>query len=142
MSSENHELRSDSPVAASVDIFGDRWTLLILRDLLVGDASQFSELGSRESIATNILSERLQRLLDTGLIVRRRDPADGRRWLYAPTTKAVELVPALIEIMLWGTRHTGGKLPKKLLKVAVADKAEFVATMVAKATERSQAAGY
>ena len=131
-------LRSDCPVAASLDIFGDRWTLLILRDLLLGGATQFSELAANEGIATNTLSERLQRLLDTGMAVRRRDPEDGRRWVYAPTPKSVELVPVLFEIMLWGTRHTEGALPKAMMDAANADGAEFLAHLITVATERAR----
>ena len=128
--------RSSCPVAASLDLFGDRWTLLILRDLLLAGSSQFSELAAQEGIATNTLSERLQRLLDAGLIVRRRDPTDGRRWIYAPTTPAVELVPALVEMILWGDRHTAGRAPSWVVEAAAVDKASLIAAAMERAGQR------
>ena len=137
MADPSASLRSSCPVAASLDLFGDRWTLLVLRDMLFVGRSRFAELGKDEGIATNILSERLQRLMDTGLIVRTRDPDDGRRWVYAPTHKAVDLVPALVELMLWGTRHTAGCAPDWVLRGAQADKAGLIQQMTAMARERA-----
>lgn len=136
MTQPSPTLRSNCPVAASLDLFGDRWTLLILRDLLFDGRSQFSELAANEGIATNTLSERLQRLLDASLIVRRRDPEDGRRWIYAPTPAALELVPALVELMLWGNRHTDGAAPAWVLEAAAIDKPGLVARMVGLAEQR------
>ena len=128
--------RSACPVAASLDIFGDRWTLLVLRDVLLAGRSRFSELVADEGIATNTLSERLTRLQCQGLLSRERDPKDGRKWIYKPTRAAVELVPVLVEIMLWGSRHTAGQVPAEMLQAAVADKAAFVAQLTALAASR------
>jgi DNA-binding HxlR family transcriptional regulator len=123
-------------VAASLDLFGDRWTLLILRDVLLGGRSQFAELAVEEGIATNILSERLQRLMCAELLVRARDPEDGRRWIYAPTMAAVELIPTLIELVVWGSKHTGGSVPDEFLAGIQADKAGFIAQITAGAAAR------
>ena len=128
--------RSNCPVAASLDLFGDRWTLLVLRDMLIGGLSQFSELGAQEGIATNILSERLQRLQNAGLITRTRSQEDRRRWDYSPTSAAVELVPALVELVLWGSRHTEGSAPEWVLEAAAADKAALVSRLTAMAAAR------
>lgn len=136
MTTQSHPPRSGCPVAASLDLFGDRWTLLILRDLLFDGRSQFSALAAQEGIATNVLADRLQRLLDVRLIVRRRDPADGRRWIYAPTPSAVELVPALVELMLWGSQHTDGRAPEWVMDAAAADKAGLVQRMMELAQSR------
>lgn len=136
MTSDPSTPRPRCPVAASLEIFGDRWTLLILRDVLFDGRTQFSELVAQESIATNILSDRLQRLLCSGLLVRSRSPEDGRRWIYAPTQAAVELVPTLVELMLWGTRHTDGRVPDWVLEAAQADKAGLIKKMTALAAER------
>ncbi len=136
MAREPSELRSDCPVAASLDLFGDRWTLLILRDLLLVGRSEFSEFASQEGIATNTLAERLHRLLEAGLIVRRRREDDGRRWTYSPTHAAVELIPAMVELMLWGTRHTDGNAPAWVLDAAASDKAALIARMTTVAKER------
>ena len=128
--------RSSCPLAAALDLFGDRWTLLILRDLLLDGRSQFAELAAMEGIATNTLSERLQRLLDAALIVRRRDPADGRRWIYAPTPRAVALVPAMVEMILWGNNYTEGRAPPQVLAAAAVDKAALIAGAMAQAAAR------
>lgn len=110
--------------------------MLVLRDLLFDGRTQFSELAAQESIATNTLSERLQRLLDAGLIVRRRDPQDGRRWIYVPTHPAVELIPVLVEMMLWGTAHTAGCAPSWVVEAAAMDKAALIVEMKARAAQK------
>ena len=100
------ELRSDCPIAASLDILGDRWTLVVLRDMLLGGLSRFSEFAVDESIASNILTDRLHRLVDGGLIERSTDPLDGRRVIYRPLAPAIALVPVLAELVAWGVRYT------------------------------------
>jgi DNA-binding HxlR family transcriptional regulator len=79
--------RSSCPITCSLDLIGDRWTLVIMRDLLLAGKTAFSELASVEGIATNVLSDRLTRLEQAGLIRRERDPADGRRRRYVPTRR-------------------------------------------------------
>jgi len=123
-------------VAASLDVFGDRWTLLVLRDVLLDGRSRFSELVANEGIATNTLSERLARLMCHGLLSRERDPEDGRKWIYAPTRAAVELVPVLVEIMVWGSRHTDGQAPDAILAAVRSDKAGVIAQLTALAASR------
>jgi DNA-binding HxlR family transcriptional regulator len=101
-----HELRSECPIAASLDVIGDRWTLVILRDMLLGGSSRFSEFAVNESIASNILADRLRHLADGGLIEKCADPDDGRRAIYRPLAPAIALVPVLGELIAWGARHT------------------------------------
>jgi DNA-binding HxlR family transcriptional regulator len=105
------ELRSSCPVAASLDVLGDRWTLVILRDLLIGGRTRFAEFAADESIATNTLAERLQRLRDTGIVARVRDPDDRRRWIYLPRRPAIELIPVLVDLMIWGIANTAADVP-------------------------------
>ncbi len=100
------ELRSDCPVAASLDILGDRWTLLILRDLLLSEKSQFGELASQESVATNILADRLAKLVGRGIIERVPDEADRRKFRYRVLTPGVELLPVIAELVAWGVKNT------------------------------------
>jgi len=107
-------LRSDCPIAASLDIIGDRWTLLVLRDLLLAGRTRFGELAHQESIATNVLSDRLADLVDRGLIERSPDPEDGRRVIYRPLLPAIELLPVIAELVGWGARHTPIDLPPEL----------------------------
>lgn len=107
--------RSSCPVAASLDILGDRWTLVILRDLLLGGIVHFADFAVDEGIATNTLTERLQRLREAGLVERARDPDDGRRWIYVPRQPAIELIPVLIDLMMWGSKHTAVEVPPGLV---------------------------
>ncbi|MCA8971791.1 MAG: helix-turn-helix transcriptional regulator [Planctomycetes bacterium] len=98
-----HEPRSSCPLAYALDVFGDRWTLLIVRDMLFRGLQRFSEFAaSPEGIASNILTDRLKRLEDLGLVARRPDPEDGRRVLYHLTERGLRLGPAMIEILRWG----------------------------------------
>src|SRR5258708_23522984 len=98
--------RSDCPLNVSLEVFGDRWTLLIVRDLMLKGRSRFGELlEGGEGIASNILTDRLGRLETHGLAERRRDPADARRWVYRLTERGIDLAPALFDIILWAALH-------------------------------------
>ena len=96
--------RSECPISCSLDVLGDRWTLLVLRDLLDGKR-RFSEFErSPEGIPTNILSERLRRLVAAGLATRERNDATGRPE-YRITDTGRELRPVLLALADWGSRH-------------------------------------
>lgn len=98
--------KSGCPVAWSLDVLGDKWTLLIIRDALVRDFRTFRQfLAGGEGIATNILADRLKRLVDAGILKRERDPANRRSYLYLPTNKGRDLAPIIRELMIWGARH-------------------------------------
>jgi DNA-binding HxlR family transcriptional regulator len=89
-------------VTYALEIFGDRWTLLVLRDLLLEGRSRFKDLlAANEGIATNVLADRLRRLERRGLLSKTRDPTDARQLVYAPTETAIGLVPMLVEMMIW-----------------------------------------
>ncbi|MCB9914615.1 MAG: helix-turn-helix transcriptional regulator [Planctomycetes bacterium] len=95
--------RSNCPLAFALDLFGDRWSLLVLRDLVFAGKRRFSEFAaSPEGIATNVLSDRLRRLEEAGLLRREPDPEDGRKVLYSLTETGFGLTPALCELVLWG----------------------------------------
>lgn len=97
--------RSNCPISFALEIFGDRWTLLVLRDLLLRSRNRYRELLScEEGIATNVLADRLKRLERRGLIHKLRDPEDARQYVYKPTLLAVHLVPMLLEMAVWGAR--------------------------------------
>lgn len=99
--------RSECPVSAALEVLGDRWSLLIIRDLMVRGLRSFLEfLTSGEGIATNILSDRLRKLLSAGIIVEERDAADRRRVIYRLTEKGIDLAPVLFEMLIWGARHS------------------------------------
>jgi DNA-binding HxlR family transcriptional regulator len=104
-----NQARSTCPISFALEIFGDRWTLLVLRDLLLRSRRRYRELlGSDEGIATNVLADRLKRLERRGLIRKQRDEVDGRQYLYRPTPLAVSLVPMLVEMIVWGARNGAG----------------------------------
>lgn len=98
--------RSACPIAISLDLFGDRWSLLIVRDLLFKKLETFTEFATAgEGIATNVLADRLERLKAAGIIAQHRDPADGRRFVYRLTEKGLDLAPVLIEMVVWAARY-------------------------------------
>jgi DNA-binding HxlR family transcriptional regulator len=98
--------RSGCPINMAVEAFGDRWSLLVLRDIMFGNRRRFRELlaGSEEGIASNILAGRLKRLVDAGLLTR-EDTRPGQRASYSLTEAAIQLVPVLAELGAWGIRH-------------------------------------
>ena len=103
--STNHR-RSGCPLNASVEILGDRWSLLIIRDMMLRGFRSYKEfLGSYESIATNILADRLRRLEAHGIITTKQDPSDGRKLIYLLTPKGIDLAPVLTEMVLWAAAH-------------------------------------
>jgi DNA-binding HxlR family transcriptional regulator len=91
---------------ASIEMLGDRWSLLIIRDMMVRGSRTFKEfLGSDEGIATNMLADRLRRLEAHGIIASEPDPSDGRKLIYSLTPKGIDLAPVLTEMVLWAARH-------------------------------------
>jgi DNA-binding HxlR family transcriptional regulator len=104
--------RSDCPIGYTLDIFGDKWTMLIIRDLLLYGKDSFSEfLCSDEKIATNILTDRLNMLLQTGFVTKHTAPTNKSKFLYRPTEKAIELIPVLMEITLWAEKYNPAGAP-------------------------------
>ncbi len=90
----------------SLEIFGDRWSLLIVRDLMVRGFRTFKEFQrSGEGIASNVLADRLRRLTEAGILTAGREGADRRRVIYRLTEKGIDLAPVLLELLVWGTRH-------------------------------------
>src|SRR5438105_3846652 len=86
--------RSECPIAFALDLFGDRWSLLVVRDLVFKGRKSFGEfLAAGEGIATNVLADRLERLESAGVITKRRDPDKGTRFVYALTERGIGLVP-------------------------------------------------
>ncbi|MDD7886757.1 helix-turn-helix domain-containing protein [Flavivirga sp. 57AJ16] len=100
------EMRSDCPISSSLDIFGDKWSLLIVRDLMLHKSRTYGDFTkSAEKIATNILANRLQMLENNGIIIKLLYPGNKVKGLYRLTPKGVDLIPALIEIALWGGKN-------------------------------------
>ena len=104
--------RSGCPLSISLDIIGDRWSLLIIRDLMVRSYRTFREFEeSGEKIATNILTDRLRKLESTGIIATEVDENDQRRVNYRLTKKGIDLAPVLLELLIWGARHEKTEAP-------------------------------
>lgn len=102
--------RSDCPVSFSLDNFGDKWTLLVLRDIMFYKRRRFSDFMPTERIASNILADRLAKLEAAGIIDKRRDPKLKNQYVYGATPKAQALLPLLIEMTLWGLEYDPGTL--------------------------------
>ena len=95
------------PIDYALQVFGDRWSLIVLRDLLLAGKTQYKELlGCREGIATNILAARLKKLEAFGLVERRTGEEDARTVHYVVTDKAIDLIPILLELSRWSANHT------------------------------------
>lgn len=119
MPSPNKLRDTGCPVAYALDTFGDRWSLIIIRDMLMKGHQTYGQfLESDEKIATNILADRLQELEYLGIITKMRDPENGRRVLYRLTEKGAELAPVLLEIVRWSARYD----PNTFVKDVVVDK--------------------
>ena len=120
--------RSDCPVSCSLDTWGDKWSLLIVRDLmLTGQCTYGDFLKSEEKIATNILAARLLALEENGIISKSAHPDSKAKVLYKLTPKGIDLLPILIEINLWAEKY--GDLPperKKIIKEIKKDKEKFI----------------
>ena len=102
MKTETKKHPTGCPVAFGLDIFGDRWTLLIIRDMLLQGKRTYSDfLASDEKIATNILANRMRHLEDEGVVTRARDPENRRSFIYTLTDKGLSLTPVLLEIVRW-----------------------------------------
>jgi DNA-binding HxlR family transcriptional regulator len=99
--------RSGCPINLTLETLGDRWSLIVIRDMMFGNRRHFRELltQSEEGIASNILADRLKRLVGTGLLTKTDDPSHKQKSIYSLTDKAIELVPLLVHMGAWGRRH-------------------------------------
>jgi DNA-binding HxlR family transcriptional regulator len=121
------ERRSPCPLNASVEILGDRWSLLVIRDMMLRGFRSYKEfLGSYEKIATNVLADRLRNLEAHGIIKSRVDPRDGRKLIYQLTKKGIGLAPVLTEMVLWAAGHEQTE-NQALVRLMQKDKVKFIA---------------
>jgi DNA-binding HxlR family transcriptional regulator len=127
MPSQNVKRRSPCPLNASVEMLGDRWSLLIIRDMMLRGFRSYTQfMECYEGIATNILADRLRKLTEYGVIEATPDRTDGRKLIYALTAKGIDLAPVLTEMVLWAAAHeeTGNQALVQLMR---ADKEKFLA---------------
>lgn len=120
--------RSDCPISCSLEIWGDKWSLLIIRDLMLKKECTYGDFQKAdEKIASNILATRLQTLLENGIINKKDHPDNKLKILYQLTEKGIDLVPVIVEINLWGDKYL--TIPddrKKLLEDIKRDKEDFI----------------
>ena len=115
--------RSDCPVSYTLDFFGDKWMLLILRDMMFDGKSSYGEfLQSDEKIATNILADKLQILHENGFVTKAVSPENKSKFIYTLTEKGIGLLPVVIEMLIWGSKFNPAGSKKELLKVLKKDK--------------------
>ncbi|WP_028981621.1 winged helix-turn-helix transcriptional regulator [Sporocytophaga myxococcoides] len=129
----DYKFRSNCPISSVLDIIGDKWSLLILRDLMFAGKKTFGEFSSStEKIATNILTDRLQTLEQTGLITKGKLPDNKKTNIYKLTEKGIDFLPILVEVMLWSNKHLNDHVSEENQKVAAMiqkDKEAFIKGM-------------
>jgi DNA-binding HxlR family transcriptional regulator len=102
--SEEH--RSGCPINLGLEVFGDRWTLLVVRDLMFGGKRHYREfLHSDEGISSNILADRLNMLVEQGIVTRTGDPTHKQKAIYSLTETGIALLPVLVQMGIWGSKH-------------------------------------
>lgn len=106
MKSKKTKLRSHCPVNYALEAIGDRWALLILRDIVFRGRRTYRDfLNSEEGIATNILASRLNHLIGAGILQHEGDEEDGRKGNYSLTEKGLDLIPVIFEMVLWSAKY-------------------------------------
>ncbi|MEI7014963.1 winged helix-turn-helix transcriptional regulator [Leptospira licerasiae] len=131
--------RSDCPISCSLDVWGDKWSLLIIRDLMFAKECTYGDfLKSKEGIATNILASRLQVLEENKIIEKHEHPDSKAKVLYKLTRKGIDLLPILLEINLWAEKYSTIPADRKaMLKEVKKDKPGFIKAMT-KELEKTQ----
>ncbi|HMV77624.1 MAG TPA: helix-turn-helix domain-containing protein [Leptospiraceae bacterium] len=116
MKKEKNRLRSHCPVNFGLEAFGDRWALLILRDIIFRGKRTYGEfLKSEEGFATNILGSRLDHLTEEGILQRDKDESDGRKDIFSLTEKGLDLIPLIFEMVLWSSKYDSESEAKRIL---------------------------
>ena len=120
-------MRSDCPISCSLEVFGDKWSLLIIRDIMLREKVSYSEfLSSEEKIASNILVNRLQVLEAEKILVKEVSAKNKSKFVYSLTQKGADLLPIVIEIMDWGAKYNANSPRRALGKKIQKDKAAVV----------------
>ena len=118
MSKAEKGLRSHCPVNYGLEAFGDRWALLIVRDIIFRGKRTYGEfLRSEEGFATNVLATRLEHLVGEGIIIREEDGNDGRKGRYSLTEKGLDLIPMIFEMVLWSSKYDAGSEAKRISRL-------------------------
>jgi DNA-binding HxlR family transcriptional regulator len=101
------DIRSGCPINLTLEVIGDRWSLLVIRDIILGNRRHFRELLTRseEGISSNILADRLKTLMEQGILTRTDDPTHKQKGIYSLTEKGIELVPVIAQMAFWGRKY-------------------------------------
>ena len=103
---QGRNARSNCPISMALELIGDPWSLLVVRDLMFKGRHRYKEfLEAEEGIASNVLADRLRRLEAAGILGRAADPDDGRRAVYSLTRKGIELAPVLVDLVIWSAKY-------------------------------------
>jgi DNA-binding HxlR family transcriptional regulator len=135
---ETGKRRSDCPLGISLDVFGDKWSLLIIRDMMFGNKCTYNDfLKSGEGIATNILASRLKGLEENGVIEKSEHPDSKAKILYKLTAKGIDLMPVIMEVYIWSEKYY--EMPtdlKATIKEAKKNKEEFIKAKIKEIKKR------
>ena len=124
----SRDRRSGCPISIALEMLGDAWSLLIVRDLMFKERQTYNEfLQGGERIASNILADRLRKLEDAGIVEKRRDASDARRFVYRLSAKGIDLAPIMIELVIWSARHEVTDAPAAVVRAMRTDRAASVA---------------
>ena len=140
MSTSNKKRDTGCPVAFALDIFGDRWSLIIIRDILLKGYTSYSQLlSSDERISTNILASRLKELEESAILTKKKDPDNKRFYIYNITPKGIELAPIIIEMVQWSARYDSNThVQKTMLEKIKEDKQGFIQNIQDRALMRTE----
>lgn len=128
MAAPRRQPRSGCPISMALELLGDAWSLLIVRDLMFKDRRTYNDfLESGEGIASNVLADRLRKLQAANIIEKRRDQVDARRFVYRLTAKGIDLAPVLVELVIWSARHAQTDAPAAVVRSMRNDRAVFLA---------------
>jgi DNA-binding HxlR family transcriptional regulator len=141
---ENSQIkrRSHCPISFSLDVFGDKWSLLILRDIMFYNRTHFRDFAPHEHISTNILSDRLAKLEAMDLISKQRDPKLKNQYIYSVTPTGKTLLPLLTEMTLWGLEHDPGSLASEAFVSRAQTEKQKVVREIARSIERNNFVDY
>ena len=120
--------RSDCPISSALDIVGDKWSLLIIRDIMLKGKNTYNEfLNTEEGIATNILADRLAMLEEVGILLKEEHPESKAKYFYRLTKQGVDLLPLLVEMILWSEKYLKvSPLAKEFAKAVKKDRKAVV----------------
>lgn len=142
MIKNNLKRRSNCPISFSLDIFGDKWGLLVLRDIMFYNRTRFSDFMPQEHIATNVLTDRLAKLEAAGLIVKKSNAKLRNQYIYSVTPSGQSLLPLLIEMTLWGLEHDAESLASEEFIKRMQSEKQKVVREISRAVKRGTFAEY